>query len=117
MFLDRSAYTSNTVSRHQATRDWRSWSRQLLVLLCCLATTGYFAFHARYGRHGFEARARLIERLGVLEFEISSLDGARSHLARDVALLALDPPTPDLVDEIARDLLGFSYPNDQIYRR
>ena len=98
-------------------RDTWSWSAQLLVLLCLAVTTGYITYHAINGRHGFEARARLIERSNVLEFEIKSLEAVRSHLARDIALLAPDNPAPDMVEEIARDVLGFSYPTDTILRR
>lgn len=103
--------------RRTSKRGLRSWSRQLLVLLCCCLTTGYFAYHAIHGRHGFEARARLIERSNVLEFEIKSLEAVRSHLGHDVALLTPDPPAPDLVEEIARGVLGFSHPKDQILKR
>ena len=117
MFLDRQAFASNTVSRHSSARVWQSRSKQLVVLLCCLSASGYFAYHALHGRYGFEARNRLIERSSVLEFEIKSLEAVRSLLARDVALLAADPPAPDLVEEIARELLGFSYPSDKIIRR
>lgn len=117
MFLDVPAFTSNTVPRRYNARGMRSWSRQLPVLLCCFSATGYFAYHALHGRHGFEARARLIERSNVLEFEIKSLEAVRSHLARDVALLAPQQPAPDLVEEIARDVLGFSAPTDRIWRR
>jgi cell division protein FtsB len=80
-------------------------------------TTGYFAYHAIHGRHGFEARARLIERSNVLEFEIKSLEAVKSHLQRDVALLSPELPAPDLIEEIARDVLGFSFPGERILRR
>ena len=80
-------------------------------------TTGYFTFHAIHGRHGFEARVRLIERSSMLEFEIKSLEAVRSHFARDIALLAPENPAPDMVEEIARDVLGYSYPGDTIVRR
>jgi cell division protein FtsB len=53
----------------------------------------------------------------MLEFEIRSLEAVRSHFARDIALLAPDDPAPDVVEEIARDVLGFSYPGDTILRR
>lgn len=117
MFLVVPAYPSNIVQRHPNPRDRRSWLRRLPVLLCCLLATGYFAGHALHGRHGFEARARLMERSNVLEFEIKSLEAVRSHLARDVALLSPEWPAPDLVEEIARDVLGFSKPHDRIYSR
>jgi cell division protein FtsB len=53
----------------------------------------------------------------VLEFEIKSLEAVQSHLARDVALLSPDQPAADLVEEVARDVLGFSYPADLITKR
>ncbi len=59
----------------------------------------------------------MIERSNVLEFEIKSLEAVRSHLARDVALLTPDQPAPDMIEEAARDVLGFSYPTDSISRR
>lgn len=90
--------------------------RQGLVVLSCLGLTAYFAFHAYQGRHGFEARAQLVERTSLLQFEIESLEAVRSKLARDVALLGSEPPHPDLVEEVARDLLGFVHPSDRIVR-
>lgn len=84
------------------------------MLLTCLGLTAYFAFHAIEGRHGFEARAQLVERTGLLEFELKSLEAVRFRLARDVALLAAEPPHPDFVEEIARDVLGFAHPADRM---
>lgn len=83
-------------------------------MLCCLGLTGYFAHHAIYGRYGFEARTRLLERTALLEFEIKSLESVRSKLARDVALLSPERPHPDLVEEIAREVLGFVDPADRV---
>jgi cell division protein FtsB len=88
--------------------------RQATVLLLCLGLTAYFAHHAIYGRHGLEARSRLIERSALLEFEIKSLEAVRAKLARDVALLSPETPDPDMVDEIAREVLGFAHPDDSV---
>ena len=88
--------------------------RQVLVLLACLLSTAYFAHHALYGRHGLEARNQLIERANLLAFEIKSLETVRSKLERDVALLAPELPNPDLVEEIARDVLGYVHPADRL---
>lgn len=84
------------------------------MLLLCLGLTAYFAYHAINGRHGLEARKQLIERSSLLEFEIMSLEAVRAKLARDVALLSPDLPDPDLVEEIARDVLGFARPGDRV---
>ncbi len=91
--------------------------RRFLVLLCCAGLTSYFAYHAIHGGHGLEARSRLIERSQLLEFEIKSLEAVRVRLAHDVALLTREPPAPDLVEEIARDVLGFANPQDRILTR
>jgi cell division protein FtsB len=84
------------------------------VLLLCLGLTAYFAHHAIYGRHGLETRSKLIERSALLEFEIRSLEAVRAKLAHDVKLLSPDKPDPDLVEEIAREVLGFVHPDDVV---
>jgi cell division protein FtsB len=84
----------------------------VLVLLACLTSSAYFGYHALHGRHGIEARDRLVERANLLDFEIKSLEAVRDKLKRDVALLSPDRPDADLVEEIARDVLGYVHPQD-----
>jgi cell division protein FtsB len=105
------------VQRITHSRDWRSRLQQLVVLLCCCAATSYFVHHALYGRHGFEVRQRLIERSSMLDLELASLEVVRARLRRDVDLLQREPPAPDIVEDIARDVLGFAHPADRIIRR
>ena len=73
-----------------------------------------FAYHAIKGRHGLEARSRLIERSNALEREIRSLETVRAALQADIRLLSQTPPDPDLVSEIAADLLGMVAPGTQV---
>jgi len=90
-------------------------SRQhILVLLGCLALSAYFIHHTITGKHGLEARSRLIERSKALEQEIAGLEAVRAILHRDVLLLRPDPPHPDLVEEIATGVLGMARPGDRI---
>ena len=98
----------------QLNHDRRSRPRQITVLLLCLGMTAYFAHHAFNGRHGLEARSRLTERSALLEFEIKSLEAVRAKLERDVALLTPELADPDIVEEIARDVLGFVHPDDRM---
>ena len=82
------------------------------MLLACLTSGAYFAYHAVRGRHGLEARNALLERSSLLDFEIMSLEAVRAKLERDVTLLSPDKPEADMVEEIARDVLGYVHPKD-----
>ena len=84
------------------------------MLAACLSATAYFAYHIRYGRHGLEVRSRLKEREALLDFEIKGLESVRAKLAHDVALLSPEVPDSDLVEETARDVLGYVRPNERI---
>jgi cell division protein FtsB len=101
----------------QPKHERRLKPRQITVLLLCLGLTAYFAHHAINGRHGLEARSRLTERSALLEFEIKSLEAVRANLERDVALLTPKQPDPDIVEEIAREVLGFVRPDDIVVPR
>ncbi|MCH9766114.1 MAG: septum formation initiator family protein [Alphaproteobacteria bacterium] len=94
--------------------DWRKLSKQFIVLLTCSGIASYFAYHAINGRHGLEAKHRFLERITLLEFEIKGLEAARARYAQDVALLTPELPNADLVEEIARDVLGFVHPDDAV---
>ena len=100
--------------RYTHDRRKRKSGRFLLVLLGCLSTTAYFVHHTMNGKHGLEARDRLIERSRILEREIAGLEAVRAGLQRDVALLSPDPPHPDIVEEFAIGVLGMAKPNDII---
>jgi cell division protein FtsB len=86
--------------------------RRSPVLIVCVALAAYFGYHAIEGKHGLEARTRLISTAQRLEGELDRLLAVRSRLERHVALLAEERPDPDLVEELARDVLGFARPSD-----
>jgi cell division protein FtsB len=90
----------------------KSRPRQILVSLFCLFALGYFAYHAIVGKRGLEARSRLIERSRQLEPEIERLEALRARLERDVRLL--DVRDPDIVEELAIEILGFARPGDRV---
>lgn len=101
----------------QPNNDKRSKLRQSVVVLFCLGLMAYFGHHAVHGRHGLEARTRLIERSSLLSFEARSLEAVRTKLERDVALLSPAKPHPDLIEEVARDVLGFVKSDDIVIVR
>lgn len=102
-------------SRHDRRNRFGVRVRQGVVLLSCLAAAAYFAYHTRYGRHGYAAREEFLARAQLLDFEIRSLESVRSKLARDVALLSPEAPNADIVEEAARDVLGYVRPEERIY--
>ena len=92
----------------------RGLPRQTTVLLLCLGLTTYFAYHAISGKHGLEARSRLVERSFIIERDTSALEVVRARLARDVAGLSHSNPDHDLIDEMARELFAVSRPDERI---
>src|SRR5262245_49088301 len=86
--------------------------RQILVSLVCLGALAYFAHHAIKGKRGLEARSRLIERSRMLEPQIARLEAARTRLEQDVRLL--NARDPDIIEELAVEVLGFARPGDRI---
>ena len=84
----------------------RRHSRLPLVLLGSLMLAVYFGHHALHGHHGLQTRNQLIERASMLEQDISRLEAVRLKLKRDLALLAPEPPHPDMIERIAADVLG-----------
>lgn len=92
----------------------RGLPRQTTVLLLCLGLTTYFAYHAISGKHGLEARSRLVARSLVIERDASALEAVRARLARDVAGLSQSNPDNDLIDVMARELFAVSRPDERI---
>ena len=85
-----------------------------IVLLGALATAVYFIVHVVFGTHGLLAKGRLMERSIDLERESAVLGAVRTRLRQDVAALRPDPPSPDIVEETARSVLGLVRPGDRI---
>jgi cell division protein FtsB len=101
-------------SRPNQRRGARWLLKQLIVTFACLSLAAYFIYHVRYGRHGLEARSELQERSALLDFELKGLETVRTKLRHDVALLSPEIPNADLVEETARDVLGYVRPDDKI---
>ncbi len=99
---------------HSAPHRRRSALRRGLLAAAGLALTAYFGAHAATGRHGLEARQRLAARLPAVTAELATLEARKAGLLRDVALLTAEPPPPDVVEEVARTVLGYAYPRETI---
>ena len=97
-------------------RRKRKFAQLSLVLLGCAAFSATFIHHAIYGRHGLEARSKLIARSTELDREIKSLEAVHGEFTRHIRLLR-EKPQRDLVEEIAQRTLGFAYPDEVVIRR
>ena len=72
----------------------------------------YFAANAYSGNHGLRAQQDLEQQLGTLKSELAGLKAERAHWERRVALLRADSIDPDMLDERARALVGYTDPRD-----
>jgi cell division protein FtsB len=91
--------------RHRRPRR-RNWLGSALLVAACLLLTAYFAEHTFHGRYGLETYRSLETRNAALTREMAALEARRDRLATDVRYLG-DPPHPDLIEEGAREILGF----------
>jgi cell division protein FtsB len=87
------------------------------MLLGSAAACVYFGSHIVTGRHGLEARWRYVERAELLRAEVGALERERTRLRREVTSLSGDFADPDLVEEVAREVLGFGRPGDIVVLR
>lgn len=78
------------------------------------AFIGYFAVNAFTGNHGLRAQADLDQQLASMQAQLKTIKAERTTWERRVALLRSDKIDPDMLDERARALLGYSDPRDVV---
>lgn len=76
---------------------------------------GYFAVNAFTGNHGLRAQADLDQQIASMQQQLARLKTERQHWEHKVALLRSDRIDPDMLDERARALLGYTDPRDLTY--
>jgi cell division protein FtsB len=89
--------------------------QHISVALCCALFAGYFGYHTLYGKHGLEAQRSIVERRAYVDQQLLSLEAVHQRLRKDIAVL--DPTHPGyngMVEEVARETLGFAYPGERI---
>ncbi|MGH7881266.1 MAG: FtsB family cell division protein [Candidatus Binataceae bacterium] len=92
--------------------------RAILTALCLYTFAalfiGYFAVNAFTGNHGLRAQKDLDQQMTTMQGELGNLKSEHAMWERRVALLRSDRIDPDMLDERARALLGFTDPRDLV---
>lgn len=90
----------------------KSYLRPLVVPVIALAFSGYFAWHGWHGSFGIEARRHLTVEAARLNGELERVKAERRVMERRVALLRSASLESDMLDERAREILGFANSNE-----
>ncbi|MGQ0484863.1 MAG: FtsB family cell division protein [Hyphomicrobiales bacterium] len=78
------------------------------------ALLGYFAWHGFEGPRGFPYRDRLTADAGRLGGELAAIRQQRESLELRVSQLRPQSVDPDLLDEMARAMLGMTRPGELV---
>lgn len=88
--------------------------RHAAVPAVCACAVAYFGFHAIQGDHGLVTYMRYGQYISTLQAEYAATVRARENLEHRVSLLRSQSLDPDLLEERARDILGFAHPDDRV---
>jgi cell division protein FtsB len=86
----------------------------LVVMAACLALLGYFAWHGFEGPRNFEHRNELLAKAERLDVALAAIRAESKALDARVALMRPESIDPDMLDELARDVLNYAKPTDLI---
>jgi len=92
-------------------------ARKILPTVLAALVVGYFGYHALHGERGFLAWRELKGDLEVAQTVEAQIAEQHARLDRRTALLRSDNLDRDLLEERARDLLGYGHPADLVILR
>jgi cell division protein FtsB len=78
------------------------------------AVVGYFVFHAHHGARGLEAKRELKEEIAKLTDELATLRDERASWEKRASMLRAEAIDHDVLEEQAREVLGFVHKNDVV---
>src|ERR1700712_1296661 len=93
-------------------RRLRSFLTALALYVGAALLIGYFGVNAYTGDHGLRAKQDLDQQFASLNEELARLKSDRLQWQRRVELLKSESIDPDMLDERARSMLGYSDPHD-----
>lgn len=82
--------------------------------MLCACGVVYFGYHAIQGDHGLITYRRYGQYIETLQRDYDKTAHERKTLEHRVSLMRPQSLDPDLLEEQARDVLGFANPNDRV---
>ena len=92
--------------------ELRRRSKQAVFPVLCACAIGYFGYHLVQGDYGLMAWVKLAQQIELTKAERARVSAERAELEHRVSLLRPSSLDPDLLDERARQTLGFAHRND-----
>lgn len=94
--------------------ELRKRLRHAVIPVVCACLVAYFGYHAVQGEHGLITYLRFGQQVAALQLERDTIRAARQTLEHRVLLMRPQSLDPDLLDERARQVLGYSHPDDRV---
>ena len=88
--------------------------RRVLASVFGVFAMFYFVFHIFHGERGLLVLVKLRQQLVTTENTAKAMASERKHLENKVKLLHPESLDPDMLDERARLMLNFGYPDELI---
>lgn len=95
-------------------REVKRRFKSALVPALYFAVIGYFSYHIIQGNHGIRAKGLLDQRLNEASWRLAKLKAINAQLEKKVRLLKPASICPDLLEQQAKEMLGYSSPNEII---
>lgn len=93
-------------------RELKVRARQIAGPVIGVSMVVYFAYHAIQGDRGLIALGKLRQNVEALQAEVLDVRAERMAMERKVDALRVGSLDPDLLEERARIILGFGYPDE-----
>lgn len=90
----------------------RRYGFDLTVTVVCFCLLGFFAWHGLNGKRSFANQTTILVKVSELEERRDAVRAKREALQTRVALLRPESIDADMLEEMARTMLGFSKPNE-----
>ena len=97
-------------------RAARCVNRLFLPAICC-AVSGYFGYSFLFGERGMIAWRSAQDQLAIARHDLAQLRNRREAMQHRILLLDGDSIDPDLLDEVAHNLLLESRPGEVVIPR